>query len=453
MKHILHRFWQHRAIVWQTQSHGHQTILEVRQPLAVALPFVMLVWYILTPADETIVWLVGSAGLLAAAWFWAYQMVRRVYATRQLQHSAIQLGDELEELITLHNTSFLPVLWAEFVDHTNLPGHTLSSVRAAPAYHETRWRAHTICKQRGIFTLGPWELKLGDLFGIFLIRHVYAQPQEILVYPPQAELPQSLLPHSGSMGEHRLLHQPLASETINALQTRPYQSGDPLRRLHWRTTARRQSPYVKIFEPEAASTIWLVADLDASVHCGAGEQSTLETEILILASLAAHLLRQGLCVGLFAGARPAEIVPPRSGNAHLWAILCALAPLQPQASQPLAQTMQTLRPLLGGRDLPIIVTPSLALDWPASVYHASQNTHGNIAEAILLDPLSFGGTESAESIRPILAGMGISAQVIRRGDIRPLQGIYGEISRWEFATLGTGRVFVRHAPRLHSRPA
>jgi len=43
--------------------------------------------------------------------------------------------------------------------------------------------------------------------------------------------------------------------------------------------------------------------------------------------------------------------------------------------------------------------------------------------------------------------------VVRRGELRPVSGSYGELSRWEFKTLGTGRVYVRRAPReVGNRP-
>ena len=67
-------------------------------------------------------------------------------------------------------------------------------------------------------------------------------------------------------GEERPLHQPLRAETQDAFTARPYQPGDPLRHIHWPITARHDAPYVKVFEPEDASTVWLLADLDAAAH-------------------------------------------------------------------------------------------------------------------------------------------------------------------------------------------
>jgi hypothetical protein len=65
----------------------------------------------------------------------------------------------------------------------------------------------------------------------------------------------------------------------------------------------------------------------------------------------------------------------------------------------------------------------------------------------VLDPASFGGETSADDFVALLREQGVSAQLVRSEDIVPISGAYGEVRRWEFQTLGTGRVFVRQTPR------
>jgi uncharacterized protein (DUF58 family) len=306
---------------------------------------------------------------------------------------------------------------------------------------------HTLCQRRGHFTLGPWELRLSDVFGLVLVRQTYTEPQEVVVYPSLAALPDYLLPHTPTLGEHHLLRQPLPANTINATTTRPHVPGDPLRHLHWRTTARRDAPYTKVFEPESTRAAWLLPDFDSSAHLGQGNDSTEETLVTLAASLAAQMLRQSLAVGLIAAnGSEVVVVPPRPGPLHLWEHLRALAPLHPAPdSLTLAQLLPRARTLLSSRDLAIVLTPALNAEWPRTLVAATH--HGTRAEAILLDPLSFGGTASAESFTPLLAGLGVRAHRVRRGEVIPLSAVYGELRRWEFMTLGTGRVIARQTPR------
>jgi uncharacterized protein (DUF58 family) len=300
-----------------------------------------------------------------------------------------------------------------------------------------------------VFALGPYDVRMGDPFGIFTARQVYAKRREILVYPPLAPLPPHLLPHRSAQGERRPLYQPLAAQTMEAYSTRPYQPGDPLRHVHWRTTARRGETFVRLFEPEAASSVWLLPDLDASEHRSLEGldplDSSLETMMIAAASLAAQLLNEQIAVGLLPG-DPANVILPRRGTAHLWNLLIGLAPLQAQRGRPLAEAIAQQRALLAPSDLLVVLTPSLDPAWLGALRSLNGLQHAG-ARALLLDPASFGGSRPAEDFLPLLAQSGVSGAVIRRGDLQPVRGTYGRISRWEFKQLATGRVLVEGAPR------
>lgn len=421
------------------------TTLELRQWLPVLAWLTLLIGYVIAPTEVVTMALTALSCLLGGALAWARAMALGVTARRHLHYAAVQVGDELEELITLDNATHLPMLWAEFVDGSNLPGYAVSSVRAADPRQRIEWRAHAICTQRGLFVLGPWELRLGDPFGFFRVRQVYTQQQELMVYPPLADLPTRLLPQAAARGEQRRLRQPLHAETLTAISTRAYSPGDTLRHLHWPTTARKGEPYTKIFEPEATTTFWLIPDFDLTTHVGQGADSTEETLVLLTASLAAHLLRERLAVGLIAYTERATLLTPRRGVGNLWQFLRALAPLHAQCPWPLAQTLERAQSLIAARDVVIILTPAITIAWASALRRIVGRGGG--ANVILLDPASFGGAARAEIGVDILNNSGLTAQVVRRGELKPKAEAYGALRRWEFMTLGTGRVVTRQTPR------
>jgi uncharacterized protein (DUF58 family) len=444
--------------LWEFQRDGVETTIALKQPLVPVAFLIAFIYYLLVQTGIMAMAVTTLGGILLVSYLWARSMATHVSAERRLRYTAFQVGDEFEEHINLTNTSTLPVLWAEFSDHSNIPGYTVSSVRSAGGKSAIEWRARTLCQQRGRFLLGPWELTIGEVFGIFQVNQRYLDRKEIIVYPPLAPLPPELLPHTHSVGSHRQLHQALTAETINANTTRAYVSGDPLRRLHWRTSARKNDLFVKVFEPEASSNVWLVPDFDAAVHVGDGPDSSVETMVILVASLASQLLQERLSVGLFTSTGESSVVLPRTGRPHLWPILRALAPLQAVADQPLTKTLSQARTLINRSDLLIVLTPSLDLDWALhlnAIFSRHWSGGGRQhAKAILLDPASFAppGETRTSSIpsQQLLGGLtslGIHTSVLRRDDIRPVLGTFGTLRRWEFKTLGTGRVHVRQAPR------
>ncbi len=470
MKKLFRILWQRirgwmrePRIIWRSESETVRTTVEVQHWVPFIVFFVVLFWYIIDPSAVALMTAVTFGGVILVSFLWARSMARGVEGQRRLRFAAMQVGDELEEQIYLTNNTQIPVLWAEFDDRSNIPGYTVSSARAADPETRVSWRARTVCTRRGVFSLGPWELRIGEPFGILLVRQLYLQRQDILVYPPLAVLPDHLLPHRGALGDHRPLNQPLRAETIASTTVRAYVQGDPLRHIHWRTSARRNEPFVKVFSPEAASSVWLVPDFDEAVHVGEGDDSSQEVMVTVVASLAIALLQQNLSVGVFASAEEETVVLPRQGQTHLWAILQALAPLHTVPGAPLEHVLTRARGLVGGNDLLILVTPSLRPGWLAALRRIARSRGGSgRAEVVLLDPASFvtGAAGAATAATPIpaigqaaafvsmLAESGVTANILRRENVHLVSGYYGEVSRWEFSVLGTGRVVTRRMPRM-----
>lgn len=444
---------------WRFRRPSGEVHLRLRQPVSAVALIVLSLWLIVSPNAVAMTGLITLGSLMLFSYLLIRSLAKGVTAQRTLRYSAVQVGDELEEVVTLDNQSHLPVIWAEFIDQSTAPGYSISGVRSGRARKTEHWRLHTSCSQRGVYSLGPWEVRLGDPFGLFEARQAYGQQVEIVVYPPLAALPPELAHHRRALGDRAPLRQPISAETINAMSTRPYSMGDALQRVHWRTTAKRGDLFVKIFEPEAASTMWLIPDLDATVHAqlGEGAESSLEKMIVLTASIAARLLDEHLAVGVILDAAHhdaahhnaaiSHTVMPQTGSTHLWTILRALALAQPQADRPLAETLVHARSIVTLRDSAVIITPSLEPEWSKALPQLSGGSRLGGVEVVLLDPLSFGGSSGAEAFRALLVEQGVPTHVVRRQDIRPASGVYGAVRRWEFKTLGTGRVAVMQTPR------
>jgi len=438
--------------VWQQTLEDGAVEIRLQQPVILVILIGLLFLYIVWPIKVVVICLVTVAGIILSAYGWVRSLADHVHATRRLRYAAMQVGDELEENICVQNTGWLPVLWIGIEDHSDFPAYSIGVIRALDTSSKAEWRVNLICKQRGVFSLGPWEWVSGDPFGIFTVQRNYTKAQKMVVYPPLAVLPDEFLPRGKQVGDIRSIYQPWVSDSVQVSQTRPYQPGDPLRRIHWRTTARHQNPYVKVFDPEAASRIWLIPDLDPAVHSQNQsedwQESSEETMILLMSALASRLINDQRAVGLFAGIDPPCIVLPQRGPAFLWTILSELAPLHTTQPVNLAEVLTSTRNLISARDLVIVVTPSLESNW---MFNLAQMTHSigeREAWAFLLDPTSFGLGGNPKAAQEQAAALGITTRMVRRGDIQPQVGGMGNLRRWEYLTLGTGRVVVRNRPRL-----
>lgn len=426
-------------VLAQVEDETRQVRIELRYATPLLCAVALLVIHLAGATPITSILLVVALTVTVTSAFWAWQMAQHVHAERRLTARWVQAGDTLEERFTLQNNSFLPMLWAEIADHSSVPGYSASTVRAVDGHSKIQWICSGAATRRGEFQLGPWSIETGDPFGMFTVHIHYNQARPLLVYPPIAHLPFPPLPRGASPGAW-CINRASAAPTLNAAQVRPYEWGDSFRHVHWPSTARHNELMVKLFDQEASANVWLMLDVDPTVQSGEGDSSTEEVGVLVAASLADELLREGRAVGLIS---VEQVVNLSHSAGHLWTILGALARL-PTANDragrpalPLARALNEIaRTLRSGSSL-IIITPSADAEWGPALAHLvwRQIT----PTVILIDPAP-GGRPAREHVRQRLAAQGIAACSVRCDTPLPVRPLLGKLRRWEFKTLATGRV-------------
>jgi hypothetical protein len=129
------RLFQRLAVFDRTIGGDVEIRISLRQRLAPLLLALALAWYLFSPTGPALVLLITLGLFLLSAYLWARAMAQNVSGQRTLRYAAVQVGDELEEQVTLSNASQLPVLWAEFSDHSDLPGYTVTRRRQPRNHH------------------------------------------------------------------------------------------------------------------------------------------------------------------------------------------------------------------------------------------------------------------------------------------------------------------------------
>lgn len=387
--------------------------------------------------------LVGFGGLFIIAYVWVKMLAKGLQAQRRLQFRWVAVGDQLHEQFTLVNYAALPALWVEILDFSNVPGYQPSVVRSISSNSNEQWKETAVCQQRGQFHLGPWAIRSGDPFGIFTITRHYLANEEIIIHPPiHGNLPIPL-PAGQSSGRVRA-RQKSWQATVNAATVRNYQPNDPIRWIHWPTSARRDELFVREFDLDAAGDIWILLDMTTAVQLGSGPNNTEEHAVLLAASLAAQALNQNRAVGLAAYGQTPQIVPAGQGQGQQWKILRALALVNADGQNSLAQTIPDLGHIARRGAAAIIITPTDQADWIPELFALKQR--GIQSHITLLDRPSFGGTGSSDGLRQAVRQLGFPVQIIRQGDIgQPLR----EQERrgyWEFKITPTGRAIAVRSP-------
>jgi uncharacterized protein (DUF58 family) len=440
----------------------HEVSLEWHRRLPLFVIFLLIVLEIVFSSRAWMTILLGFGGILVISAWWAWQLTKGIQVSRQVRFPLVQVGDLMEERFVLTNQSVLPALWVEIRDQSNIPGYTADTVRAVGGQSDYRWVTRGECRQRGEYHLGPWEAITWDPFGLFAVVQRSAKVQDVLVYPSIArELPFPL-PRGARSGWAHVSHRSL-DPTVNVGGVRAYVPGDPQRHIHWPTTARRDGLYAKQFDQETGGDVWLVLDLDESAQVGSGERSTEELSVTVASSVAALMLDARRAVGLIAHGGQTLTVIPERGRAHLWRLLQALARAHPGREKPLNQVLESAARVIPTGATALIITPSLEADWLPGL--ARLEGQGIGVAAVLIDADSFselaeegagprsngaGGRERllgrAESLRWLLADAGTSAEIVDADTALALRPPTGQVRRWEFKVLGTGRAIAVSTP-------
>lgn len=374
------------------------------------------------------------AFLILASWIMSRMALRGIHLRRAARSLRSQVGHIFEERFEIYNASRIPRLWLEIQDESPLPGTRGSQVISMIAGREVRsYIVRTRLVERGVFPLGPTIIAGGDLFGLFPVSLVLPPQDSLLVYPMMVDVqafPSPMGWLSGGEALRRRTHQ----ITANAAGVRDYAPGDPLNRIHWLSTARRERLIVKEFELDPMAEVWIFADASRYVQSRLPYEPPILDEreiwrpsvkmplppftdeylICIAASLARYYLQRGRIVGFVSAGKPFTMLPAERGGRQLGKILESLALLRAEGKLPLLGLVEAQARNLPKGSTVVLITPSTANEVILAAELLSRR--GMHPIVVLIDASSFGGPPGSESLAEQLGLMRLSVCRVRQGD-------------------------------------
>jgi hypothetical protein len=112
--------------------------------------------------------------------------------------------------------------------------------------------------RRGVVGASGWKLETSDLIGLFRQESRTADSEVALVLPRFAPLTQR--PTAREL--EASVTAPRSGSGNELFGVREYRPGDPLRRIHWRSSARHGELIVREYEPPGVQTVGILCDPD-----------------------------------------------------------------------------------------------------------------------------------------------------------------------------------------------
>ncbi|KDN18991.1 DUF58 domain-containing protein [Amycolatopsis rifamycinica] len=267
--------------------------------------------------------------LLVAAFISATRL--RIGATRTLRPQRVAVGGNGEVQLELWRSGRLPA--GEILLEDGVP-YALGSrprfvVERLPHDRRVALRYPLQPVLRGIQQVGPLRATITDPFGLCEFERELIGHSRLVVVPrvvPLWGLPSGAGIGVGDDGTVRLHAGQGEADVI----VRQYRQGDDLRKVHWRSTARRDEIMVRVEERPWRGGTTVLLDHRAAAHHGSGPAASLEWAVSFAASAALHLRRAGHRVRLVSehGVTLAD-TPGDGGDHYDHVVLDALAALQP----------------------------------------------------------------------------------------------------------------------------
>jgi uncharacterized protein (DUF58 family) len=341
-------------------------------------------------AVGALVFLTGSVSKL-----WSRLSLERVNYRRTLSERRAFVGEEVEVGFSVANRKALPLAWIEVQEsvpeampardaHTtpsSAPGalHVTRST-ALSWYERVSWKHRFFCRQRGYYHFGPTRLRSGDIFGLFPAQLDVQRPDYLTVLPRLVDLPDLGLPTERPFGEARSGSR-LFEDPSRIAGVRDYRHGDPLKRIDWKATARRQELQSRIYEPSSSLHLLVALNVNTLEYVWEGyDPVQLERAITVAGSVARWAETQRYAVGLIANSsypgadRPLSIPPGRDPD-QVTRILEALAMVSPFTIAPLEEVLeQAARRLPMGATV-VVVAAYLTEPLAARIIRLGQRSH------------------------------------------------------------------------------
>ncbi|SCG82194.1 hypothetical protein DW1_0583 [Proteiniborus sp. DW1] len=209
-------------------------------------------------------------------------------------------GEDINIEYEVTNHSFFTIPYVEIHSDISrqLTGICSPNVALSLERNETFTHKETITlKRRGYYELGEITVIVRDVFGFYSFRKKISSNISLLVYPKVINLSTFRITSSHQSGE-ALIQNSVFQDKSRVASLREYRAGDPVKAIHWKLSAKKDTPIIKEFESYGDTYATIFLDNESKYFINDIDR-LLEDKIADSAlSIVSYCLSQGIDVSL-----------------------------------------------------------------------------------------------------------------------------------------------------------
>ncbi len=224
----------------------------------------------------------------------------RLSCERRVSPPEAVVGDRLTGELVVSKSGNLPTGLLQFEDA--VPRGLGRPPRFTVHRFSGEWRREVtyplVGLVRGRFHTGPLTVRATDPFQLVKLDRRFTATSEVMVTPRIVPLPiMRNAVGSGASGDAS--PQKVGVVGQDDVLVREYRSGDDVRRIHWRSTARKGDLMVRREEQAWDPAATVILDSRATAHAGRGRTGSFEWAVSAASSIALHFVDANFRVDLF----------------------------------------------------------------------------------------------------------------------------------------------------------
>jgi uncharacterized protein (DUF58 family) len=351
---------------------------------------------------------IGLLLVVLLAWAWV-RLANRPFRVRRGWGDAEHVeGDDVPVVVELQTTASVPPAAATLVERVGRLGELRHQLRRSGAGLSVRYVLERL--PRGRYAFENVRVELADPFGLESVAVSLPAPGALLVYPRLTHVDR-LFSETGARSHdgRRLLLRRQSGFELHGV--REYTEGESLRRVHWRSTARRGQLMVKELEDAPRDEIAVLLDADAAPVVG----DSFDVQVRAAGSILDAYVRRGRRAVLVVNSERREVQQVHSAAADWRRALELLAAVEPTGRTPLAR-------LLAEHDSPVLralelVVVTARVDGKLVDRLVQRALSRRQVSLVFVDSASFDG--AGRRVQPLLlrlSGAGVPVAVVHAGD-------------------------------------
>ncbi len=277
----------------------------------------------------------------------------------------VEEDDILEIETVINNNSFLPILNFVLEDYLTCAIPQEREKRFLLEYLGPRSTLNLkylcLCPRRGRYEIGPFSIYLFDPWGLFFFKKSFFLYSELYVYPSTFNIPKFPPLVKGTVPWFGIETSRVSGDEDEFYGIREYKPGDPIKRIHWLSTAKKNKLIVKQFQHQVFFRASIIFNLDKDKNFGEGKESVAEYIIKIVASVAKYFVERNVSVEVIAHVGEIAHIPFNKGAEHLEDIFRLLTIASAESRISLDELFQEFAPYIPNDSSLIVIM--LDQDW------------------------------------------------------------------------------------------